>query len=140
MINWLQEVNQILIKQPFLLRILFWLALMVLFIFCLYVFLSMVFFPLMYIYNRLTDKNQTNVLSKEDLLLGQLTEKIQGGSIGEVMETGSRNARSVYPARLYRLKDQEENILLPVGTKVLIIDFDEQGVALVIKSKNSKEF
>ena len=140
MINWLQEVNQILIKQPFLLRILFWLALMVLFIFCLYVFLSMVFFPLMYIYNRLTDKNQTNVLSKEDLLLGQLTEKIQGGSIGEVMETGSRNARSVYPARLYRLKDQEENILHPVGTKVLIIDFDEQGVALVIKSKNSKEF
>lgn len=140
MIDWLQAVNQALITQPFLLKMLFWLALIVLFIFCLYLFLSVLFFPLMYIYNRLTDKNQTNVLSKNDLLLGQLTEKIQGNSIGEVMETGSQNARSIYPARLYRLKDQEENVLLSVGTKVLIIDFDEQGVALVIESKKIKEF
>ncbi len=137
-IDWLQELNQMLMKQPLLLKIIIGLMLISFVLFSLYLVLSFIFFPIMYLYNHLTDKNQTNVLSKEDFLFGQLTEKIQGNTIGEVMEIGSESARSVYPAKFYRLQDQEENHLLPVGTKVLIIDFDEQGIALVVQSKNIK--
>lgn len=137
-IDWLQELNQMLMKQPLLLKIIIGLMLISFVLFSLYLVLSFIFFPIMYLYNHLTDKNQTNVLSREDFLFGQLTEKIQGNTIGEVMEIGSESARSVYPAKFYRLQDQEENHFLPVGTKVLIIDFDEQGIALVVQSKNIK--
>lgn len=78
-------------------------------------------------------------MTHEDFLIGELTEKIQGSSMGEVMEIGSKEARSVYPAKLYKAEDVTKDVLLPVGTKVIIVDFDENGIALVIKNKNFVE-
>ncbi|OJG89712.1 hypothetical protein RV16_GL002254 [Enterococcus saccharolyticus] len=88
----------------------------------------------MFLYNQLTDKNKSNVLGKEDYLIGELTTRLRGNSIGEVIEIGSETAISVYPAKFYREEDRNSDVVLPIGTKVLIIDFDEQGIALVVKS------
>jgi hypothetical protein len=90
----------------------------------------------MWLYNRITDKNRSNVISRNDFVIGELTEKIVGDTIGEVMEIGSQGARSVYPARFFREEDRENNVRLPVGTKVIIVDFDKKGIALVVESKN----
>ena len=90
----------------------------------------------MYLFNRLTDKNQSNPLSKEELLIGELTEKITGFSTGEVMAVDGMSARSLYPAHLYRETEQESGLLLPKGTKVLIVGFNDQGIALVVEKKS----
>ena len=92
--------------------------------------------PFMWLYNRITDKNRSNVISRNEFVIGELTEKIVGDTIGEVMEIGSQGARSVYPARFFREEDRENNVRLPVGTKVIIVDFDKKGIALVVESKN----
>ena len=59
--------------------------------------------------------------------------KIQGNSTGEVRETGS--AFSVHPARLFDEKEIAAGTFYPIGTKVLIIEFDESGVALVVRNQ-----
>ena len=97
---------------------------------------SLILMPFMYLYNRLTDKNQSNVLAQKDYVIGELTERISGDSFGEVREIGSGDASSVYPARFYREEDRQKQQGLPVGTKVLIIDFDQAGVALIVKATN----
>jgi len=129
-------ISQKLLNQPPFFRGLVWVVLFLVLIVILYVLFSLLFFPLMALYNRLTDKNESNVMAQNEYLLGELTEKIEGSSVGEVMEIGSKTAHTVYPAKFYRTKDQENNLLLTVGTKVLIIDFDEKGRALVIKSNH----
>lgn len=88
----------------------------------------------MYLYNRLTDKNKSNALEKEDYLFGELTTKLHGNSIAEVIEISSGTALSTYPAKFYREEDRQSDLLLLPGTKVLIIDFDSKGIALVVKS------
>lgn len=127
------EINQLLLGQSVWMQILAWLLVIIVVVFVVYLLLSLLFFPLMYLFNRLTDKNKSNPLSREELLIGELTEKIQGASIGEVMAVGDRSARSSYPAKLYREKEQQEELLLPKGSKVLIVGFDEQGIALVVE-------
>lgn len=98
-----------------------------------YLLFSLLFSPLMYLFNWLTNRNESNTAAKKDYLIGKLTLRIEGQGIGEVMEVGSQSASSVYPAKLYRQKEREENLLLKAGTKVLIIDFDEKGRALVVR-------
>ncbi len=51
------------------------------------------------------------------------------------MEIGSQGARSVYPARFFREEDRENNVRLPVGTKVIIVDFDKKGSRWWLKVK-----
>ncbi|MGX7132287.1 hypothetical protein [Enterococcus songbeiensis] len=113
-----------------------WFLLILLVLAVLFAVFSLLLTPFMMLYNRLTDRNKSNVLIEDDYVLGELTEKIHGDALGEVMETGSGSARSIHPARLFREKDIQENLLLPVGTKVLIIDFDREGIALVVKNQN----
>lgn len=127
------EMNQLLLEQPLWLQVFTWIVAVVTVVFVLYLLLSLIFFPLMYLFNRLTDKNKSNPLSREDLLIGELTERIQGSSIGEVMAIDNRSARSSYPAKLYRETEQQENLLLPKGSTVLIVGFDDQGIALVVE-------
>jgi len=105
-------------------------------IFVVFVAFSLLLGPFMWLYNRITDKNRSNVISRNEFVIGELTEKIVGDTIGEVMEIGSQSARSVYPARFFREEDRENNVRLPVGTKVIIVDFDKKGIALVVESKN----
>ena len=90
----------------------------------------------MWLFNRLTDKNRSNVLGHEDFLIGELTEKIVGNTLGEVMEIGSKTARSVYPAKFYKEEDIREKRELPVGTKVIIVDFDKKVLLLVVENRN----
>ncbi|MHC5268019.1 hypothetical protein ACYSNO_02350 [Enterococcus sp. LJL98] len=129
----LKEMGQLLFEQALWLRVVFLIGGLVVLLFLLYLLLSFLFFPVMYLFNRLTDKNQSNTLSREELLLGELTEKIQGASIGEVMAVDHATARSTYPAKLYREEEQKENRVLRKGSKVLIVGFDDQGVALVVE-------
>lgn len=133
----LHDVTNYLATQSLLVQTISWLVIILLLIVGFYLLVSLLFFPGMYLFNRLTDKNKSNSLSREELLLGQLTLKIHGDSVGEVMEVGSQTARSTYPARLYREKDRKETVLLEKGTKVIIIEFDDQGVAWVIENKNA---
>lgn len=100
-----------------------------------YFLLSVLLLPIMYVYNLLTDRNKSNVLSESDYLIGELTTRIKGNSVGEVLEVGSGTALSMYPAKLYREQDRLEQLELPKGTQVLIIGFDTQGIALVVKNK-----
>lgn len=125
-IAWLPALGQLLV----------WALLLFLLATVIYLLFSLLLAPFMLLYNRLTDKNKSNVLANDDYVLGELTEKIHGTAIGEVMEIGSGEARSVHPARLYNEAEAHNGLLLPVGTKVLIIDFDDRGVALVVQSKS----
>ncbi|WP_122645485.1 hypothetical protein [Enterococcus mediterraneensis] len=137
--NLLQQLIAYFDRFPPLVTAILWFAVILLALALLFALFSLLITPFMMLYNRLTDRNKSNVLDTEDYVLGELTEKIQGASLGEVMETGSGTARSVHPARLYRETDIQNDLLLPIGTKVLIIDFDSQGVALVVKNKNFME-
>lgn len=128
----IHEVNQLLVNQPSFIQVTVWLLIIVVIIFVVYLLLSLLLFPAMYIYNRLTDKNKSNPLSREELLMGELTEKIQGHSVGEVVAIEG-DARSSYPAKLYREIEQQDALLLPKGTKVLIVGFDDRGIALVVE-------
>ncbi|EOT29668.1 hypothetical protein [Enterococcus saccharolyticus] len=134
MFGFIEQLNQFRASQPIFIQALLWLLFFLLVIFILYLLFSLIFFPLMFLYNQLTDKNKSNVLGKEDYLIGELTTRLRGNSIGEVIEIGSETAISVYPAKFYREEDRNSDVVLPIGTKVLIIDFDEQGIALVVKS------
>lgn len=122
--------------QSFLFQLISWIIMVLLLIVAFYLLVSLLLFPLMYFFNRLTDKNQSNPLSKDEVLLGRLTLKIHGDSIGEVMEVGSKEARSTYPAKLFREKDRLAGVKLEKGTNVIIIEFDNQGIALVVENKN----
>lgn len=113
-----------------------WVGLICLFFVGLYLLFSLIFAPIMYLYNRLTDRNQNNSLAQSEYLLGQLTVKIQGDSVGEVMETGSGHARATFPAKLFKADEIANDHLLPVGTSVIIIEFDANGIALVVENKN----
>ncbi len=73
-------------------------------IFVVFVAFSLLLGPFMWLYNRITDKNRSNVISRNEFVIGELTEKIVGDTIGEVMEIGSQSARSVYPARFFGKK------------------------------------
>ena len=126
--EWIHLIQNYLQRFPTVIQFLGWLILFVLF--------SLLLGPIMWLYNRITDKNRSNVISRNDFVIGELTEKIVGDTIGEVMEIGSQGARSVYPARFFREEDRENNVRLPVGTKVIIVDFDKKGIALVVESKN----
>lgn len=134
MFGFIEQLNQFRASQPIFIQALLWLLFFLLVIFILYLLFSLIFFPLMFLYNQLTDKNKSNVLGKEDYLIGELTTRLRGNSIGEVIDIGSETAISVYPAKFYREEDRNSDVVLPIGTKVLIIDFDEQGIALVVKS------
>lgn len=134
MFGFIEQLNQFRASQPIFIQALLWLLFFLLVIFILYLLFSLIFFPLMFLYNQLTDKNKSNVLGKEDYLIGELTTRLRGNSIGEVIEIGSETAISVYPAKFYREEDRNSDVVLPIGTKVLIIDFDEQGISLVVKS------
>lgn len=130
------EITSYLSMQSFLFQLISWIIMVLLLIVAFYLLVSLLLFPLMYFFNRLTDKNQSNPLSKDEVLLGRLTLKIYGDSIGEVMEVGSKEARSTYPAKLFREKDRLAGVKLEKGTNVIIIEFDNQGIALVVENKN----
>lgn len=130
-ISWLQT-------ESLFVRFLVWVILMLLVVFILYLIFSLLLFPLMFFYNVLTDKNKSNALTKDDYLLGELTTRVRGYSIGEVIDVGSGTAISSYPAKLFREEDRKNDVYLPTGTSVIIVDFDEQGVALVIKNNHNK--
>lgn len=117
-------------------RLFIWLLLILVALFAIYLLVSLLFTPLMWLYNRLTDKNTSNVPSEKDYLLGELTEKIRGHGIGEVMESGNGQSRSSHPARLFDEQEADKETTYPVGTKVLIIDFDDKGIALVVRNKD----
>lgn len=129
LIDWL---NYSITSLPDLMQALVWIGIISLGFLGLYLIFSLIFAPFMYLYNQWTDRNQSNSLSKEEYVLGELTVKIKGDSIGEVMETGSGHARATFPAKLFRPKDIEANLEIPVGSKVLIVDFDSEGRALVM--------
>ncbi|MGX7196636.1 hypothetical protein [Enterococcus olivae] len=129
-------LNGLILTQPLYIKAIVWIIFFLLVIFALYLLSAALFFPLMFLYNQLTDKNESNVLGKEDYLLGELTTRLRGDFVGEVIEIGSGTAISVYPAKFYREEDRKSDLVLPAGTRVLIIDFDPQGVALVVKSNN----
>lgn len=129
----ISEVNELLVNQSVFVQIFAWVILIVVVVFAFYLLLSLLLAPGMYFYNRLTDRNKSNPISREELLIGELTEKIQGSSVGEVMSIDNRDARSSYPAKLYRETEQQRNVSLPKGTKVLIVGFDDQGIALVVE-------
>lgn len=134
--EWVYLIQNYLQRFPTVIQLLGWLILLVGVIFVVFVAFSLLLGPFMWLYNRITDKNRSNVISRNDFVIGELTEKIVGDTIGEVMEIGSQSARSVYPARFFREEDRENNVRLPVGTKVIIVDFDKKGIALVVESKN----
>ena len=132
----IESLFQELMNQSGWIQVIIWLLILISILIVGYLLLSLLFFPLMYLFNRLTDKNQSNPLSKEELLIGELTEKITGFSTGEVMAIDGMSARSLYPAQLYREREQESGLLLPKGTKVLIVGFNDQGIALVVEKKS----
>ena len=134
MFGFIEQLNHFRASQPVAIRALLWLLFFLLVIFALYLLLALIFFPLMFLYNQLTDKNKSNVLGENDYLIGELTTRLRGNSIGEVIEIGNESAISAYPAKFYREEDRNSGVVLPSGTKVLIIDFDENGIALVVKS------
>lgn len=101
-----------------------------------YLLLSVCFAPMMYLYNKITDRNQSNVAEERTYYLGEVTLKIQGKGYGEVLDT---EHQSLYPARLFQLDEQQAEVLYPVGTKVLIIEFDREGVARVAKANSFLE-
>lgn len=113
-----------------------WVGVICVFFVALYLLFSLIFAPFMYLYNRLTDRNQNNSLNQDEYLLGQLTVKIQGDSVGEVMETGSGHAHATFPAKLFKSDEIANNHLLPAGTSVIIVEFDANGIALVVENKN----
>lgn len=123
-------------NQPMYMQWLIWSFLFILAFLAIYLLLTLLFSPLLFLYNKLTDKNRNNVLKEEDFLVGELVTRIVGDSVGEVLEIGSGTALSSYPAKLYRMEDREKEILLPKGTQVLIIEFDAQGIALVVQRDN----
>ena len=132
----IESLFQELMNHSGWIQVIIWLLILISILIVGYLLLSLLFFPLMYLFNRLTDKNQSNPLSKEELLIGELTEKITGFSTGEVMAVDGMSARSLYPAQLYRGTEQESGLLLPKGTKVLIVGFNDQGIALVVEKKS----
>ena len=132
----IESLFQELMNHSGWIQVIIWLLILISILIVGYLLLSLLFFPLMYLFNRLTDKNQSNPLSKEELLIGELTEKITGFSTGEVMAVDGMSARSLYPAQLYREPEQESGLLLPKGTKVLIVGFNDQGIALVVEKKS----
>jgi hypothetical protein len=134
--DWVTMLQKYLQQFPNYIQIISWLALFFVVIVVIFLLFSLLLGPFMWLFNRLTDKNRSNVLGHEDFLIGELTEKITGNSLGEVMEVGSKTARSVYPARFYKEKDIREMRELPVGSKVIIVDFDKKGIALVVENKN----
>lgn len=105
------------------------------FIFCLYILFSIVLLPFMKLFNKFTDNNISNVPDKRDYLLGTLSEKVGFDHVGEVL-INSSNGTSIRPAKLYKKEDFENQIELPKNSPVIIIDFDDNGNALVIKNKN----
>ena len=132
----IESLFQELMNHSGWIQVIIWLLILISILIVGYLLLSLLFFPLMYLFNRLTDKNQSNPLSKEELLIGELTEKITGFSTGEVMAVDGMSARSLYPAQFYRETEQESGLLLPKGTKVLIVGFNDQGIALVVEKKS----
>ncbi|MGL9731200.1 hypothetical protein [Enterococcus sp. DIV0756] len=138
MIAFFAQLNQMLTQYPLLVRGIVWFLLLGLLLVIVLLLFSLVFSPLMLLYNKLTDKNKSNVIAEVDYLFGQLTEKITGDSIGEVMVIESGDARTSYPAKLYRPEDVAAKVSLPVGAQVLIIDFDPAGVALVTKNQTTE--
>ncbi|MCD5003331.1 hypothetical protein IV487_12755 [Enterococcus saccharolyticus] len=123
-------------NQPMYMQWLLWSFLFILAFLAVYLLLTLLFSPLLFLYNKLTDKNKNNVLKEDDFLMGELVTRIVGDSVGEVLEIGSGTALSSYPAKLYRKEDREKDILLPKGTQVLIIEFDAQGIALVVQRED----
>jgi hypothetical protein len=123
------------VTQPTYLRAAIWILVCLLVLFILYLLFMIVFFPGMYLYNKMTDRNKSNVMAEDDYLIGELTTRIRGHGMGEVIDTSSGMGFSVHSARLYREEDRESGLTLPVGTEVLIIDFDADGVALVVENK-----
>ncbi|GCF95768.1 hypothetical protein NRIC_36590 [Enterococcus florum] len=136
MIQLLEQFNQFLSNYPVILRGIAWLLLALGILMVIFLLFSLLLTPLMLMYNKVTDKNRSNVATENDHLLGELTERIYGDSVGEVMVINSGDARATYPARLYRSDDVAAEQLLPVGTQVLIIDFDQSGIALVAKNQS----
>ncbi|MBS5959447.1 MULTISPECIES: hypothetical protein [Enterococcus] len=134
--EWVTLLQEYLQQFPSYIQIVGWLIVLFVLIFAVFLLFSLLLGPFMWLFNRLTDKNRSNVLGHEDFLIGELTEKIVGNTLGEVMEIGSKTARSVYPAKFYKEEDIREKRELPVGTKVIIVDFDKKGIALVVENRN----
>ena len=134
--EWFTMIHTYLGQFPTVIQFLGWLILIMAGLLIVFLLFSLILSPFMWLYNRWTDKNKSNVIDQSDFLIGELTEKIEGDAMGEVMEIGSQSARSVYPAKLYREDDRSKNIRLPVGTKVIIVEIDQKGIALVVESKN----
>ncbi len=133
------QINQLMLQQPMYVKWLIWSGIALVGFIALYLLLTIIFSPLMLLYNKWTDKNKSNALKEADYLIGELTTRILGDSVGEVMEIGSKTAVTVYPAKLYRAEDRQNKLLLPQGTKVLIIEVDQHGVAFVVKSNHFGE-
>lgn len=97
-------------------------ALIILVIIVIFIIINLIFFPGMAVFNRLTDKNQTNTPSNEKLTLARCTQRIRPEKLGEIQVIDSGN---IFPAKLYQ---QEESI--EAGETVLIIQIVD-GIASV---------
>lgn len=96
----------------------------------LYVLFSFLLAPILWLYNQVTDKNRSNVDVETQYDIGEITVKIVGNRYGEVRDN---EHQSLYPARLFQQQEQENQEVYEVGTKVLIIEFDQEGVARVAR-------
>lgn len=117
-------------------KIFLWIVVAGIFLLIFYLLISLILGPFMWLYNRLTDRNVSNVPKEKDFIVGELTGRIVGSNLGEVMITDESSGRSTHPAQLFKRRDLPPDYILPIGTKVLIIDFDEKGVAQVVERKD----
>lgn len=97
-------------------------ALIILVILVIFVLINLIFFPGMALFNRLTDKNKTNTLSNEKLILARCTQRIRPEKLGEIQVIDSGN---IFPAQLY-----QQTKSIEVGETVLIIQIVD-GIASV---------
>ena len=95
--------------------------------------LTFLLLPLMQIFNALTDKNKSNLINKDDLLIGVVTEDISATKTGEILIVDKHGSK-IYPARLYDTQ-QSTDIELTQKTSIIVIDFKD-NVALVVKNNN----
>lgn len=131
-----QQLNDWSQQWPLLGKLILWLAIAGVFLLIFYLVISLILGPFMWLYNHWTDRNTSNVPKEEDFILGELTSRIVGSKIGEVMIIDENSARSTHPAQLFKRKELPADYTLPIGTKVLVVSFDEKGIAQVVEHQD----
>lgn len=102
---------------------------------CLYLVLSAVFTLPMYLYNKLTQNETQTPQPESELTIGVITQRVTPLNIGQV-QIESQTGMSLRPARLYVGNDEDfvpRN--LEVGTEIVVIDIDDDGIAYVEENK-----